>query len=1127
MMASDRSGRGLGAGSKGTAGSDDDVQIGDRGVALVGPDTGPDQGSVTVTLSAPSQAVGGDVSLTVEVTTVTPEDAPQDAGVGLMAQADTSILHLDQFRADPRFLGINGAGLSVAVLDTGINLSHPFFGNRIVYSYDFSGSNDPNASDTNGHGSNVASIIGSQDGTYTGMAPGVNIIALKVFPDGANPSATSTDIAEALNWVVANRAAYNIVSVNMSLGSGDNLNFPSSSTYFSQFANLAANNTAVVVASGNSYSPFIYQTQGVSSPSADPNAWSIGAVWDRNAGNNFNWATGATDFTTGPDRIISFSQRSTTMTTVFAPGGQIAGAAATGNGTVTYSGTSQAAPHVAGLVADMQQLALWATGHFLSVSQLKQDMIAGSVTIFDGDDENDNVANTFASYHRVDAWGWANQIVNDVYAGTTGNDTLHGTSVADAIHGNLGNDTIWGNDGNDSLFGDAGDDTLFGGAGNDYLDGGTGNDTLTGGPGSDTFHFAPGCAADTITDFSHAEGDKIDLTAFLNVGSLGDVVARASLLGTTDTFINFGGGDTLTLRNITPGALAASDFFFTTTLEAFGSTRLVQVANNYAFYPVGGSSGPQIRFNGAAVTAGQFGAWVPFAAEAIGGGYEVAWKIAGTDQYSVWNTDGNGNMTTNPTGIVSGTSFALENLEYSFQQDLNGDSFTGVVATTLESFGATKLSQFGNTYVMSPTGGGSGVQIKFNGAVVTAGLFGAWAPIGAEAISGGYEVAWKMGTDQYSVWNTDGNGNMTTNPTGIVSGSSFALKNLEGSFQQDLNGDTVIGYPATTTTLESFGATKLTQFSNTYSMSPVAGGSGVQIKFNGAVVTAGQFGEWAPIGAEAIGGGYEVAWKMGTDQYSVWNTDGNGNMTTNPTGVVSGSSFALENLEGSFQQDLNGDSTPGLVATTLELFGATKLSQFGNTYVMSPVSGGAGLQIKFGGAVVTAGQFGAWNPIGAEAISGGYEIAWKQTGTSQYSIWLTDSNGNMTTNPTGVVAGSSSVLRAYEPSFHQDLNGDTVIGSMSPDTAGGSATLTMVTMGGSTHLVAGKLGTVSLVGTGTLGGSSGLAITDLSNGAGGSMNLAVMGDYMASSFVAPAGQSGGTILSAGPSQPDDLAKPAA
>jgi hypothetical protein len=54
--------------------------------------------------------------------------------------------------------------------------------------------------------------------------------------------------------------------------------------------------------------------------------------------------------------------------------------------------------------------------------------------------------------------------------------------------------------------------------------------------------------------------------------------------------------------------------------------------------------------------------------------------------------------------------------------------------------------------------------------------------------------------DQYTVWNTDSSGNYISNAIGVVSGSSPALKSLETSFHQDLNGDGVIGVPAPQTT---------------------------------------------------------------------------------------------------------------------------------------------------------------------------------------------------------------------------------------------------------------------------------------------------------------------------------------
>ena len=89
---------------------------------------------------------------------------------------------------------------------------------------------------------------------------------------------------------------------------------------------------------------------------------------------------------------------------------------------------------------------------------------------------------------------------------------------------------------------------------------------------------------------------------------------------------------------------------------------------------------------------------------------------------------------------------------------------------------------------------------------------------------------------------------------------------------------------------------------------------------------------------------------------------------------------------------------------------------------------GLGFALSYAGTIVTGGEFGSWTPIAATQTTNGYEVAWKNIGTGQYTVWTTDSNGNYTGNLIGAVSGNSYALESLEPVFNQDLNGDGVTG---------------------------------------------------------------------------------------------------
>jgi Ca2+-binding RTX toxin-like protein len=101
---------------------------------------------------------------------------------------------------------------------------------------------------------------------------------------------------------------------------------------------------------------------------------------------------------------------------------------------------------------------------------------------------------------------------DDNISSLDGDDQVSGGDGADFVSAGNGNDTLIGGAGSDMLKGEAGNDSISGGAGNDTLDAGAGVDVLSGGTGADMFVFSSlEAKGETITDFSHAEGDRISL----------------------------------------------------------------------------------------------------------------------------------------------------------------------------------------------------------------------------------------------------------------------------------------------------------------------------------------------------------------------------------------------------------------------------------------------------------------------------------------------------------------------------------------------------------------------------------------------------------------------------------------
>ncbi|MGB7159561.1 MAG: S8 family serine peptidase [Tepidisphaeraceae bacterium] len=300
----------------------------------------------------------------------------------LFAWADYAQL-INQDLAATNFPNATGKGVTVAVIDTGINYGLPQLGGgigpgfKVLGGHDFVDGDDQPI-DSGGHGTAVAAAVAGSPWTvggvtYQGIAPEANLVALRITKGGPFGDAV---IEAALQWVIEHREEFNITVVNMSIGDSNKFNETHRDPKSDELKELARLGVFVAVASGNSndgLEPPIHQ-DGISSPAADPNSFAVGAVDDG-------------------DVIADFAQRGTELD-LLAPGVQVVLPGLHG-GFEAMDGTSFASPMVAGAAALIKQLDL---------SALPRDI--GSILMSSGarnlDGDNEDFGTSGLQFTRLD-----------------------------------------------------------------------------------------------------------------------------------------------------------------------------------------------------------------------------------------------------------------------------------------------------------------------------------------------------------------------------------------------------------------------------------------------------------------------------------------------------------------------------------------------------------------------------------------------------------------------------------------------------------------------------------------------------------------------------------------------------
>ncbi len=239
--------------------------------------------------------------------------------------------------------GLSGTGQTVVVIDSGIAYDHLALGGglgagyQVVGGWDFTEENDADPYDdgpSGSHGTHVAGILASRDLQQPGVAPGVDLVALRVFNDQGRSEFRW--IEQALQWVIDHQHGFAnpITTINLSIGMDpDDDLAPSERILEDEFAELVSRGIFISVAAGNGYDQD--PQPGLSYPGESPWIVPVGSASASGQLSEFTRrdprmlvAPGELILSTAPDHLEDFNHQTDDW--------------------YRFSGTSQATPYVAG-----------------------------------------------------------------------------------------------------------------------------------------------------------------------------------------------------------------------------------------------------------------------------------------------------------------------------------------------------------------------------------------------------------------------------------------------------------------------------------------------------------------------------------------------------------------------------------------------------------------------------------------------------------------------------------------------------------------------------------------------------------------------------------------------------------